>query len=148
MATTNSAFYGGGHRTRSAYDFAYHCLRQTTTYYTPKDVFIPPRSTLSERYEFSTIANCAGLSGAPIPLMYGELTQYVDAERCWSTPQIAIRKRGALLLSQGAVLVSLGDGQRVIYEKGYQLVLQYIQKDQEVSELFEYGAFVPGLEYP
>lgn len=139
-------FYGGGHFTRSHLDFAYWCQEYTSAYYTPEDVYTPP-SMNEGPFTFQRIVNCAAKCGVEMPTQFEVFFATCEKEGTTMKPAAALKIRGAVLFSHGQVLVSLGDGKRVIYEVPGALVMKFLNAREDPNVVFEYGALVPGIEY-
>lgn len=145
--TNPNSFYGGGHRTGSASDFVFWCLRATTIYQSRKELFVSPVSRAGEISSYGRIQNCLELAGVEVAGTYREFfDQVLDADT-FISPAAAYRLRGAVLLNQGTVTVSLGDSARVIVEQNYRLVMKYVNPNIDPQSAFEYGAKVPGVAY-
>lgn len=147
MSNMSNAFYGGGHAMKSASDFVYWCLRNTSVFYGPKDVFTPPKAVPGVYVSHQRIITCANLAGVEMDARYADLLGRSITMNKIITPTQAIRTRGALLLNQGTVCVSVGDGRRVIYEQDYTLIMKFINHDGDLNHVFEYGALLSELEY-
>lgn len=147
--TNPNPFYGGGHSMRTSYDFAFWALRNCVVYYRPEDQFIAPSIPIgsSSLATYGRVANCVQMAGSNIPMRYEDLRRWLQANNALISPTEAMRVRGAILLNQGALLVSLGDGRRLVYEENFNLVMKYLGVGQNPDTTFEYGARVPGLEY-
>lgn len=139
-------FYGGGHITRSHLDFAYWCQEYTTAYYTPEDVYTPP-SMNEGPFTYQRIVNCAAKCGVDMPPQFDVFFAMCEKQDTMMKPDKALNIRGAVLFSHGQVLVSLGDGRRVIYEVPGALVMKFLNLREDPNVTFEYGALVPGIEY-
>ena len=142
------ALYGGGHNTQSGLDFAYWCQANTSTFYEPGAVFVPPSAPLDSAWPYQTIASCveqAGISG--FPQLYSELIEWLEHNNAFISIPKAADTRGALLLSKGTVCVSLGDRRRIIVEENFRLAMRWMDADQNLIATFERGALVPGVSY-
>lgn len=132
---------------KSARDFAFWCLKNTSIYYQKTDLFEPPSSTVGNFQGYQRIANCAGMAGVEIPERFVDLFNWCQQERTFISPNSAMRKQGALLFHKNAVTVSLGDGTRVVYEEGFTLVMKYFDPNVEANKVFDWAVTIPGMEY-
>lgn len=80
-------------------------------------------------------------------MRYGDLYAWLQDNDAFVAPADAIRVRGAVLLNQGTVTVSLGDSRRVITESNYKLTMKFLNPSQDPQAAFEYAARIPGLDY-
>lgn len=143
----NNAFYGGGHSMKSARDFAFWCLQNTSIFYQKRDLFRPPSNTIGNYQGYQRVANAAAMAGVEIPERFADLFNLCTRERTFISPRQAMRTQGALLFHQNAVTVSLGDGTRVVYEEDFTLVMKYFDPSANPNEVFEWAATIPGMEY-
>lgn len=132
---------------KSARDFAFWCLKNTSIYYQKTDLFEPPSSTIGNYQGYQRVANASAMAGVEIPERFVDLFDLCTRERTFISPNQAIRKQGALLFHQNAVVVSLGDGARVVYEDNFTLVMKYMSPSVEANKVFDWAALIPGMEY-
>lgn len=142
------AFYGGGHRTKSALDVAYWCQSNVTTFYDEGEVFVPPKAPITDMtLNYQTLAYSIEQAGVTIPVNYYELMDLLRINDLFIPSEQAAHKRGALLLNSGTVSLSLGDGRRIIVEENYRLSQKFMDSDQNFLATFERGALLPGVNY-
>ena len=142
------AFYGGGHRTKSALDVAYWCQQNVSTYYDESEVFIPPSAPIGGFYmSYQSLAYAIEQSGVSIPVDYNDLMDMLRINSLYITPMEAVKTRGAILLNKGTVSLSLGDSRRIIVEENYRLAQKYMDVNQDYLATFEYGALLPEVDY-
>ena len=142
------AFYGGGHRTKSALDVAYWCQYNVSTFYEEGDVFIPPKAPIDNLYmNYQSLAYAIEQAGVTIPVDYNDLKDVLRINDLYIPPAQAVKTRGALLLNNGTVSLSLGDSRRIIVEENYRLAQKYMDPDQNYLATFEHGALIPGVDY-
>jgi len=142
------AFYGGGHRTKSALDVTYWCQYNVTTYYDENEVFIPPTAPIANfSLSYQSLAYAIEQAGVSIPVDYNELKDVLRINNLYITPMEAVKTRGALLLNNGTVSLSLGDSRRIIVEENYRLSQKYMDPDQNYLATFESGGLIPGVNY-
>lgn len=143
------AFYGGGHATQSALDVAYWVQRNVVVFYDRSDVFIPPKSPLEAMaWPFQSMASAIQQAGVTdFPMTYVELRDVLRINSLYIPAEQAANTRGAILLNQGTVSMSLGDGRRIITEENYRLVQRFMDPTTNYITTFEDGALIPGVEY-
>lgn len=140
--------YGGGHNTQSALDFVYWCQYNTKVFYEPGAVFVPPSAPLESAWPYQTIVSCIQQTGIEdFPMLYAELIEYLGKANAFIPTAKAASIRGALLLNQGTVSVSLGDQRRLIVEENFRLAMRWMDKDQNFITTFERAALIPGVTY-
>lgn len=146
--TSATPYYGGGHMMRTGADLTYWALRDCSVYYPPTTVFTPPSPAVDTLYMgYGRIAACISKSGVEIPERYIDLMSHLAQFNAFIEPAEGVRTRGALLIKQGAVCISIGDGRRVVYEEDYRLCMKYLRTGQDPRTYFEFAAKVPGMEY-
>ena len=140
--------YGGGHSTQSALDFTYWCLANTSVFYEPGAVFVPPSAPLDSAWPYQMIASCVEQTGVGgFPQLYSDLVEWLDSNSAFTSVTKAAETRGGLLLNKGTVCVSLGDRRRIIVEENFRLSMRWMNPDQNLIATFERGALLPGVMY-
>jgi hypothetical protein len=110
-------------------------------------VFIPPKVVIGDVVQpYARIASCLEMTGVSVPYDYRDLYAWLLHEQAFISSKKALNTRGAILLNEGTVSCSVGDGRRVIVESNYLLSMKYVG-DRDPLSLFEYGALVPGMDY-
>lgn len=142
------AFYGGGHRTKSALDVAYWCQSNVTTFYDEGEVFVPPQAPITDMsLTYQSLVYAIEQAGVTIPTDYYELQDVLRINDLYIPSAQAATTRGALFLNKGTVSLSLGDSRRIIVEENYRLAQKYMDPDQNFLTTFEHGALIPGVTY-
>lgn len=132
---------------KSAQDFAYWCLRETTIYQSRKDLFVPPVTALDDSQSYGRIHGCLQSAGGDMPMQYVDLQGWLQQHDAYISVESAYRTRGAILLNRGTVSVSMGDGSRIVVEENYRLIQKYVNPTADPVRTFEYGAKIPKLAY-
>lgn len=132
----------------SSLDFVYYVLDGVDTYHDHTELlpdFIG--SADDEEMSMDQVVFNAEIVGVTMPQGFDKAVEFFEAKADQITVRTALRKRGALLVKNRGIAISLGDTRRVVEARDGEYIVRFLNAAEKVEGFWTNAVLLPGMRY-